>query len=104
MTKIVRLEKRTALLFSDGSLTVHAEGWPMEKAEAEREEADRGAARADLTKIARVTVAIEEILLDPTDMATATEFCTGCNQPAQPDWLYCPSCGAQGRKLRKSVA
>jgi hypothetical protein len=98
MTDVVRLAKRSALLFSDGSLTVHAEQWPMEKVLAEREEADKGAKVGDRTKIARVTVAIEEILLDPDTMPDVKEFCSGCNHTVEVTWTYCPHCGAQARK------
>ena len=57
---------RDALLFSDGSLTVFADGWPMEKIQAEGLDSDRNAPRSEWTKIVRVDIAVCEILLDPT--------------------------------------
>jgi hypothetical protein len=57
---------RDALLFSDGSMTVFAEGWSMEKIEAERVTADKNAPRSAWTRIARVNVEVVEVTYDPT--------------------------------------
>lgn len=57
---------RVALLFSDGSITVFAEEWPMDKIEKERADADRGAPREGWTKIARCDIEVVEVIFDPT--------------------------------------
>ena len=57
---------RDALLFSDGSLTIFAEGWPMEQIRQERADADKHEDRLHcLTKIVRVQYSIEEVVFDP---------------------------------------
>jgi hypothetical protein len=64
--------ERDGLLFSDGSITVFAEGWPMEKIEAERIEADKNTPIEDRTKIVRVLVEIDRIIFDPAEQPVAT--------------------------------
>lgn len=67
MTQLVR----TALAYSDGSFNVHPEGWPIEKAIAERDESDRGVEKPEqLTKIVRVRLEIFEENIVPLKQVT----------------------------------
>lgn len=106
MGDVVKIEKRTALMFADGSMSISPENWPMEKVHAQREESDEGCQPKERTKIAIVTVVVDEILLDPTnpDFKEFDQLCTGCSQPVDRDWSYCPYCGAQGRKRRRKAS
>lgn len=66
------METRDALLFSDGSLTLFAKGWPLEKIEAERQEVDKNETDpAHMTKVARVQFEVVEILFSPTNLPPA---------------------------------
>jgi hypothetical protein len=95
---VVHIQKRHAILYSDGSINVHPEGWLIEKSHAECEESNRGAAPKDYAKIALVTVVVDQIVFDPAMSPAPKVFCESCNQAREADWTYCPYCGAQSIK------
>lgn len=96
---------RDALLFSDGSIQVYAEGWPMAEIEGDRADADKGVTdRATMTKIARLEITILETLFDPATAAPGAALCGGCKQECLPDLTYCPACGAQNRMKPRTRA
>lgn len=68
------MEERDALLFSDGSLTVFAEGRPMHLIKEEREDSDRNAPVHEWTKIVRVKFEVVEVISDPSEaVSTAAD-------------------------------
>lgn len=57
--------ERIALAFSDGSFNVHPDGWPIERAVAERDEADKNCRETERTKIVRVNLEIVDDCVVP---------------------------------------
>lgn len=76
------MTERLALLYSDGSMGVLGEGATIEQARKEREFVDKGARRADLTKIGRITIDVITVVDDPAAPAPASAAaCPTCGRP-----------------------
>lgn len=83
-TPDARHTRRLALLFSDGSYTVFASGWPIDRARHEARECDANQTDpAKFTSIVRVDIARIEVVETPT-LAAIAEHTGGT----------CPHCGA----------
>lgn len=85
-----REKARDALLFSDGSLTVFPEGWPMEKIRDECRATNAGVTKgAEMTKIVSASYEILGVIWDPS---------TDANQVSEIDRLK-----AENADLRKRL-